>query len=71
MRAFLLTSAALFVLSQAAMAQNPNSTQPNQPQSNVTQNNNGNAAVSPQHVRANLKNALETARNGRNETIRE
>ncbi|HET7885266.1 MAG TPA: PRC-barrel domain-containing protein [Bradyrhizobium sp.] len=61
MRTFLLTGAALMVLSQATMAQNPNSAQPNQPQSNVTQSDNPNASASQQHLRANLKNVLEKA----------
>jgi sporulation protein YlmC with PRC-barrel domain len=61
MRAFLLTGAALIVLSQAAMAQSPNPAQPGQPQANATQNDNGNATPSQQHLRANLKSVLEKA----------
>jgi hypothetical protein len=61
MRAFLLTGAALFVLSQATMAQSPNSARPNQPQSTAAQTDNGNASASQQHLRANLKSVLEKA----------
>ncbi|MGA7071297.1 PRC-barrel domain-containing protein [Bradyrhizobium sp.] len=58
MRAFLLTGAALMVLSQAAMAQSPNTaTQPN-----ATQNQTSSSATAqPQHLRSNLRNALEKA----------
>ena len=47
MRAFLLASAALAVLSQATMAQTPNSP-----------NDNANQTVANQHLRSNLKNML-------------
>ena len=58
MRSFLLTGAALLVLSQAAMAQSPNAaTQPN-----ATQNQTSSSATAqPQHLRSNLRNALEKA----------
>jgi sporulation protein YlmC with PRC-barrel domain len=62
MRAFLLTGAALFVLSQAAMAQNPNPAQPGQPQAGaMQQSDSGNASTNQQHLRANLKKELEKA----------
>jgi sporulation protein YlmC with PRC-barrel domain len=62
MRAFLLTGAALFVLSQAAMAQNPNPAQPGQPQAGaMQQSDNGTASTNQQHLRANLKKELEKA----------
>jgi sporulation protein YlmC with PRC-barrel domain len=62
MRAFLLTGAALMVLSQAAMAQNPNPAQPGQPQTGaMQQNDNGSGSAGPQHLRANLKSMLEKA----------
>src|SRR5580704_13427821 len=59
MRSILLASAALLVLAPAAtMAQSPNSA----PQPNVTQNEKaGSATAEPQHIRANLRNALEKA----------
>ena len=60
MRAFLLSGAALLVLSQAAMAQNPNPAQPGQPQAGAIQQN-GNASAGQRHLRANLKNVLEKA----------
>jgi sporulation protein YlmC with PRC-barrel domain len=58
MRLFLLTGAALLVLSQAAVAQSPNAaTQPN-----ATQNETSSSATAqPQHLRSNLRNALEKA----------
>ncbi|MFZ0767171.1 PRC-barrel domain-containing protein [Bradyrhizobium sp.] len=58
MRTFLLTGAALMVLSQAAMAQSPNTaTQPN-----ATQNQTSSSPTAqPQHLRSNLRNALEKA----------
>ena len=62
MRSFLLTGAALFVLSQAAMAQSPSSTQPNSSQPNAMQNGNtNNQSASNLHLRANLQNVLEKA----------
>jgi len=63
MRSFLLTGAALMVLSQAAMAQSPNSaSQPNATPPNATQNETSSSATAgPQHMRANLRNALEKA----------
>ncbi len=51
MRSFLLTGAAIMVLSQAAMAQSPN----NAP------NDNANQAQAGQHMRSNIKNMLEKA----------
>jgi sporulation protein YlmC with PRC-barrel domain len=59
MRSILLASAALLMLAPAAtMAQSPNSA----PQPNVTQNEKaGSATAEPQHIRANLRNALEKA----------
>lgn len=57
MRSFLLTGAALMVLSQAAMAQSPNSAS----QPNATQNETSSATAGQQHMRANLRNALEKA----------
>ncbi|MGA2993230.1 PRC-barrel domain-containing protein [Bradyrhizobium sp.] len=59
MRSFLLTGAALLVLSQAAMAQSPTSTQPNPAQPGAMQN--GNASASNPHLRANLQSELEKA----------
>lgn len=49
MRAFLLASAALLVLSQTTMAQT----------SNNTQNDNANQAAANQHMQSNLRNMLE------------
>jgi sporulation protein YlmC with PRC-barrel domain len=58
MRTFLLTGAALMVLSQAAMAQSPNAaTQPNAAQNETSSS----ATAQPQHLRSNLRNALEKA----------
>ena len=62
MRSILLAGAALFVLSQAAMAQTPNSTQPNPAQPNAMQNGNAsNQGAGNLHLRANLQNVLEKA----------
>ncbi len=63
MRAFLLTGAALMVLSQAAMAQSPSSTQPNPAQPGAMQNSTANNAngASGRHLRANLQSQLEKA----------
>ncbi len=62
MRSFLLTGAALMVLSQAAMAQNPNSTPPNPAQPGAMQNNTNTADSAPgRHLRANLQSQLEKA----------
>jgi sporulation protein YlmC with PRC-barrel domain len=58
MRSILLASAALLVLAPAAMAQSTNSA----PQPKVTQNETaGSATAEPQHLGANLRNALEKA----------
>jgi len=51
MRAFLLTGAALMVLSQAAMAQT----------ANTAQNGNANQPPANQHMRADIRNMLEKA----------
>lgn len=57
MRSVLLASAAILALGPAAMAQNANpSSQPN-----TTQNQSTNSASQPQHIRANLRSALEKA----------
>ena len=62
MRSFLLTGAAVLVLSQAAMAQSPNSTQPTPAHPNAMQNGNtNNGSASNPHLRANLQNELEKA----------
>jgi hypothetical protein len=49
MRTFLLASAAVLALSQAAMAQSPNN----------SQNSNANQTTASQHMRSNLRNMLE------------
>jgi len=56
MRSILLASAALLVLAPAAMAQGPNSAS----QPNATQTT-SNSTAEPQHLRSNLRNALEKA----------
>ena len=64
MRSILLASAALLVLAPATMAQSQiQSPQPNPTQNQTTsQNQNSNsAAAQPQHMRANLRSALEKA----------
>lgn len=58
MRSLLLTGAALIVLSQVTMAQTPNSAA--QPSANKNQTA-GSATADQQHLRSNLRNALEKA----------
>ena len=56
MRSVLLASAAILALAPAAMAQSPNSAS----QPNTTQDQSTNStSAQPQHLRANLRNALE------------
>jgi|SRR5579859_6234156 len=58
MRSILLASAALLVIAPATMAQSPTPSSP--AQSQTSQNSSGTAAE-PQHIRANLRSALEKA----------
>jgi sporulation protein YlmC with PRC-barrel domain len=63
MRSILLASAALLVLAPATMAQNANSgSQPNATQNQTSQNQaSSGTTAEPQHLRANLRSALEKA----------
>jgi hypothetical protein len=61
MRTILLTGAALIALSQVTMAQSPNSTSPNAKANNTANDTASSITADQQHMRSNLRNALEKA----------